>query len=157
MYSMNVHVYHVYKKPCTLLSDVSACIHIMFSNIHRHMMEGNNDRADTFGSNQIVINNETFEMEGVSSNEVNMESDVTTNDSRAQKHFNTSFDHSTQEKIYTLLSFLCLILVVVGVMLIPITLFYTNPSSYNFTVTTTVDLESCSVSNTYISVECTSQ
>ena len=58
---------------------------------------------------------------------------------------------SMRDKFCTSLSFLCLITVVVGVMLIPIILYYTNPSSNSFSVSGIVDLESCSVS---YNIEC---
>jgi len=55
---------------------------------------------------------------------------------------------SVRDKFCKSLFSLCLITVVVGVMLIPIILYYTNPSSTNFNVTSIsgiIDLESCLV------------
>jgi len=109
------------------------------------MVESDNgpSAADNITSNNC---NETIGMEIFSNHNEVEESYPTTHHSNEDRDSSSAIRHTMQERLCKFFIFHLVILVVVGVMQIPITLYYTNQSSNNFILSKTIDLESCSVS-----------
>ena len=101
------------------------------------------ETIDSAVNSHTTISGDTFEINTANENKAAIVE---------ERHSSSTLQgHSMRDKFCASLSFLCLIIVVVGVILIPIILYYTNPSSNSFSVSGIVDLESCSVS---YNIEC---
>jgi len=91
--------------------------------------------------------NETTQMETFSNQNGNEESGPAVNNHIEENHSPSAIKcHSMKERLCKCIIFYIMIMVVVGVMLIPIVLYYTNQSNSNLSVSGIVDLKSCSVS-----------
>jgi len=112
------------------------------------MVESDNgpSTTDTIIRKSTSDYNEIIEMETLSDHNDVEESYPTTHHNDEDRDSSSAVRHRMQERLCKFLIFHLVILVVVGVMQIPITLYYTNQSSNNFIVSKIIDLESCSVS-----------
>ena len=72
--------------------------------------------------------------------------DITTN----HKHSSSSINSSIQHKVYLAALLLSATLLVIGVMQIPITLFYTDPAFDSIDITDIVDFKECQVLAMYV-------
>ena len=114
------------------------------------MVESENGQSDADTIDTSKSTSETIEMETFSNHNENEESGPEVNNNIEENHSSSVVKcHNMKERLCKFIIFHIVIMLVVGVMLIPIILYYTNQSSSNFNVSGIVDLKSCSVSYSY--------
>lgn len=95
----------------------------------------------------VYVNNVCSEEETCATSDVTVNDEVAGNE---QSTPSTTRGHKIRKRICRCISLLLVILLVVGVMQIPITLYFTDQSDHNITISGLVLLQSCSVNQFFV-------